>query len=74
MIQQHGSSMSVIQPGQAKASIGLFMVLFVIFFVIAAVAQVLMLKWRLWLPGSEGDGSFLNSVRSSVYTVMSYIS
>ncbi len=74
MIQQHGNSMSVFRPGQAKASIGMFTVLFVIFFVIAAVAQVLMLKWRLWLPGSEGNGSFFDSVRSSVYTVMSYIS
>jgi hypothetical protein len=73
MVQQQSNLMSGFQPDAAKASIGLFMVIFIIFFVIAAVAQVLTLKWRPWLPGSEVEGSFFNSVRSSVYTVMPYI-
>ena len=74
MIDKQGSLMPSFQPGAANASFGLFLVIFIVFFVVAAVAQVLTLKWRLWLPGSEGEGSFFNSVRSSVYTVMSYIS
>jgi light-harvesting complex 1 beta chain len=74
MIQQQSHLMSGFGAGGARASIVLFAMIFIVFFVIAAVAQVLMLKWRPWLPGSEGEASFFNSVRSSVYTVMSYIS
>lgn len=59
---------------EARAPAALYLPIFVVFLLIALVAQVLMLKWRSWLPGSEGHGSFLDNVRSSVYTVMSYIS
>jgi hypothetical protein len=59
---------------EVRAPAALFLPIFVVFLLIALVAQVLMLKWRPWLPGSEGHGSLLDNVRSSVYTVMSYIS
>lgn len=45
---------------------------FAVFLVIALVAQLLMLRWRNWLPGAEGK-SLIGGVRSAVYTFMSNI-
>jgi len=56
---------------QGHASI--FVVSFVVLLVIALVAQALALKWRPWFPGAEGGRSTIESVRSSVYSFMSYI-
>jgi light-harvesting complex 1 beta chain len=52
---------------------GIFAVSFVLFLAIALFAQLLMLKWRLWLPGAEGEKSLIHGVRSAVYTFMSYL-
>lgn len=51
----------------------IFVVSFVVLLVIALVAQLLALKWRPWFPGAEGGRSTIESVRSSVYSFMSYI-
>ncbi len=73
MIQQQSNLMPAPPAGGAWTYTSLFVVMFIVFLVIAVAAQLLTLQWRPLLPGSEGEGSFINNVRSSVYTVMSYI-
>ena len=57
----------------SRAYYGIFLVSFLVFLVVALVAQLLTWKWRLWLPGAEGQKSLLSGVKSSVYTFMSYL-
>jgi light-harvesting complex 1 beta chain len=52
---------------------GIFVVSFVVLLVIALFAQLLTWKWRLWLPGAEGEKSLIHGVKSAVYTFMSYL-
>ena len=52
---------------------GVFVLSFAVFLIVACVAQVLFLPWRSWFPGAEGSNSLLASVRSTVYTFMSYL-
>jgi light-harvesting complex 1 beta chain len=51
----------------------IFVVGFVVLLAIALMAQLMMLKWRAWLPGAEGSRSLVEGVRSAVYTFMSYL-
>ena len=53
--------------------IGIFVVGFVVFGLIAVVAQLLQLPWRSWFPGAESHKSLLGGVKASVYTFMSYL-
>lgn len=52
---------------------GIYVVSFVLILAIALPAQLLMLKWRPWLPGADGEKSLIQGVRSAVYTFMSYL-
>jgi light-harvesting complex 1 beta chain len=54
-------------------SVLVFCVGFVVFLVIALVAQTLTMPWRTWLPGAEGERSLIGGVKSAVYSFMSYI-
>jgi hypothetical protein len=56
-----------------KGFYSIFVVSFVVFFVIALVAQVLFLDWRNLLPGAEGARTMLGGVKSAVYTLMSQL-
>lgn len=51
----------------------IFVTSFVVLLAIALLAQLMMLKWRAWLPGAEGSRSLIDGVRSAVYTFMSYL-
>ncbi|MCS7102102.1 MAG: hypothetical protein NZL99_10445 [Burkholderiaceae bacterium] len=51
----------------------IFAASFVVLLVIALLAQLMMLKWRAWLPGAEGSRSLVEGVRCAVYTFMSYL-
>jgi hypothetical protein len=51
----------------------IFILCFVTFFMGALFALVLPMQWRGWLPGSEGDKSFFESVKVGVYSFMSYL-
>ncbi len=51
----------------------IFVVGFVLLLAVALLAQLLTLKWRLWLPGAEGDSSLIQGVRQAVSTFMSYL-
>lgn len=55
------------------ATAGVFLAGFFVLLVFAVLAQLLMLPWRGWLPGAEGESSFFGSVRAAVYTFMSYL-
>jgi hypothetical protein len=52
----------------------IFVLLFLVFTVLAVAGQLLVLNWRNWLPGAEGSTGTLDGVKSSVYTVISQLS
>jgi len=49
-------------------------VIFCVFMLLAVIGQLFYMNWRTWLPGAEGTGSMLGSVKSAVYTVISQLS
>jgi len=57
----------------ATSSTGLFLAGFVVFLVIALIAQMLAMQWRSWLPGAEGEKSMIGGVKAAVHTFMSHI-
>ncbi len=59
--------------GESRAYVGIYLASFVVLLLIALVGQLLFLRWRAWLPGAEGGQSLVGSVRSAVYTFMSYL-
>ena len=56
-----------------SSSTGLFLASFVVFLVIALIAQMLAMKWRSWLPGAESEKSMIGGVKAAVHTFMSHI-
>ena len=52
----------------------IFVMLFIVFMVIALVGQLFVLNWRSWLPGAEESMTIFDGVRTSVYTVISQVS
>jgi hypothetical protein len=52
----------------------IFVMLFIVFMVIALVGQLFVLNWRSWLPGAEESMTTFDGVRTSVYTVISQVS
>ena len=67
------ASSTELARSDSVAFTGIFVFSFVLLLVIALFAQLLTWKWRLWLPGAEGDKSLIHSVKSAVYTFMSYL-
>jgi len=59
--------------GDEWAVHGLFAVLFMAFFAVALLAQVLLLDWRSWFPGAESSKTMTGGVRAAVYTLMSHL-
>jgi light-harvesting complex 1 beta chain len=51
----------------------IFVASFIVFLVIAIVAQLFARKWRPWFPGAEGERSLVGDVKGAVYTFMSYL-
>jgi len=52
----------------------IFVMLFLVFMVIALAGQLFALNWRNWLPGAEQSLTTWDGVKSSVYTVISQVS
>ena len=50
-----------------------FVAAFLLLLPIALIAQALMLRWRSWFPGAEGETSLIGGVKASVYTFMALI-
>lgn len=57
----------------SKTFYGIFVVGFVLFLLIAVVAEMLAWKWRSWLPGADGNHSLIGDVKGAVYTFMSHL-
>ncbi len=57
----------------SKTFIGIFVASFVVFLVIALIAQTLAWQWRPWFPGAEGEKSLVGGVKAAVYSFMSYL-
>ena len=57
----------------SKTFLAIFAVGFVVFMLIALVAQTLGWQWRSWLPGAEGVKSVTGGVKAAVYTFMSHL-
>ena len=57
----------------SKTFLGIFAVSFVVFLVIALIAQTLAWQWRPWFPGAEGEKSLVGGVKAAVYSFMSYL-
>jgi light-harvesting complex 1 beta chain len=51
----------------------IFVASFIVFLMVALVAQLIAWKWRPWFPGAEGETSLIGAVKASVYTFMSYL-
>ena len=66
-------SVTGLLKSDTKTFRGIFVVSFGVLLVIALCAQLLTWKWRLWLPGAEGEKSLIHGVKSAVYTFMSYL-
>jgi light-harvesting complex 1 beta chain len=58
---------------ESKGFYGIFVVSFVVFLMIALLAQMFALQWRAWFPGAEGDRSMIGGVKAAVYTFMSHL-
>jgi light-harvesting complex 1 beta chain len=52
----------------------IFLSSFIVFLLVALVAQTFALQWRPWLPGAEGERSMIGGVKTAVYTFMSHLS
>jgi light-harvesting complex 1 beta chain len=61
------------QRDDSAGGFAIFSVSFALFLAVAIGGASLGLQWRSWLPGAEGGQSLLGSVRSAVYTFMSYL-
>ncbi len=64
---------AVTLKNDSRTFVGIFVVSFIVFLVIAVCAQMVALPWRSWLPGADAQKSLLGGVRTSVYTFMSYL-
>jgi hypothetical protein len=72
----HGTTGSPARYPQSplKGFIGIFVVTFIAFLVVALASMLFAQNWRTFLPGAEGARSMLDGVKSAVYTVISQLS
>ena len=66
-------SLQQVLKSDSKAFLGIFVASFVVFLVIALIAQMLAWQWRPWFPGAEGEKSLVGGVKAAVYSFMSYL-
>jgi light-harvesting complex 1 beta chain len=59
--------------GDSRSFTGIFVAAFLVFLLVAAVAQSMALPWRTWFPGAEAEKSLFGGVRAAVYTFMSQL-
>lgn len=62
-----------LQQNRFTGFYSIFLASFIVFLVIALVAQLLALKWRPLFPGAEGERSLIGDVKGAVYTFMSHL-
>jgi len=71
-VTTHGSPSGMLKS-DTKTFWSIYVVGFAVFLVIALSTQWLTSKWRLWLPGAEGEKSLIHGVKAAVYTFMSHL-
>ena len=62
------------REGSLEGFQGIFVVIFIVFFVVALASMLLAQDWRAFLPGAEGARSMFDGVKRAVYTVISQLS
>ncbi len=67
------TKLPTLTQSDSKSFYVIFAASFTVFLVIALFAQLFTWKWRLWLPGAEGDVSLISGVKAAVYTLMSHL-
>jgi light-harvesting complex 1 beta chain len=60
--------------GSLEGFRGIFVVMFIVFLVVALASMLSAQNWRTYLPGAEGARSMLDGVKGAVYTVISQLS
>ncbi len=68
----NGSSQGLVKE-DSRTFMAIYAVGFVVFLLIALVAQTAGMQWRSWLPGAEGVKSITGGVKAGVYTFMSHL-
>ncbi len=66
--------MATHREGSLKGFHGIFVVMFIVFGVVALASMLSAQNWRSFLPGAEGARSMFDGVKSAVYTVISQLS
>lgn len=74
MTGDNAVTLPALTQGDSKSFYVIFAASFIVFLVVALIAQLFAQKWRLWLPGAEGDVSLIGGVKAAVYTFMSHLS
>lgn len=59
--------------GDGRSFTGIFVAAFLVFLLVAAIAQSMALPWRTWFPGAEAEKSLFGGVKAAVYTFMSQL-
>jgi succinate-acetate transporter protein len=62
------------REGSLEGFQAIFVVMFIVFLLLALASVVCAKNWRTLLPGAEGARSVLDGVKSAVYTVMAQLS
>jgi light-harvesting complex 1 beta chain len=73
MADKTSSLPSTVTRSDNVAFAGIFVTSFIVFLMIAIIAQTLTWHWRDWLPGAEGEKSLIGGVKAAVYTFMSHL-
>lgn len=73
MADKTSSLPSNVNRNDNMAFAGIFVVSFIVFLMIAIIAQTLTWHWRDWLPGAEGEKSLIGGVKAAVYTFMAHL-
>jgi light-harvesting complex 1 beta chain len=68
-----GPLLAAVAQNRSHGFYVIFVASFVVFLVVALLAQLVAWKWRPWFPGAEGETSLVDAVKASVYTFMSYL-
>jgi len=74
MTGENTVTLPALTQGDSKSFYVIFATSFIVFLVVALIAQLFAWKWRLWVPGAEGDVSLIGGVKAAVYTLMSHLS
>jgi light-harvesting complex 1 beta chain len=69
----HTGGLQAPMTTHSRGFVAIFAVSFVVFLLIALIAEVLTLRWRSWWPGAESEKSLIGGVKAAVYTFMSYL-